>query len=108
MIQCLQSYLKLGLVEQTAKNLKMRKFIAESSMEFYEWISSDNENFEMNARHDKSSKFDSFTNEYQDYKKSLSRKRFQQWVEKYGYQVSPYVIIKAGGIDANIEFVKVK
>lgn len=92
MIQCLQSYLKLGLVEQTAKNLKMRKFIAESSMEFYEWISSDNENFEMNARHDKSGKFDSFTNEYQDYKKTLSRKRFQQWVEKYakfkGYEFS--------------------
>jgi len=33
---------------------------------------------------------------------------YKQWVEKYGYQVSPYVVIKAGGIDANIEFVKVK
>ena len=33
---------------------------------------------------------------------------YKQWVEKYGYQVSPYVIIKAGGVEANIEFVKVK
>jgi VirE N-terminal domain/Primase C terminal 1 (PriCT-1) len=85
MIQCLQSYLKLGLVEQTAKNLKMRKFIAETSMEFYEWINNENENFEVNTRHDKSSKFDSFINEYQDYKKWLSRKKFQQWVEKYAH-----------------------
>lgn len=33
---------------------------------------------------------------------------YKEWVEKYGYQVSPYVVIKAGGIDANIEFLKVK
>ena len=33
---------------------------------------------------------------------------YKEWVEKYGYQVSPYVVIKAGGIDANIEFIKVK
>ena len=33
---------------------------------------------------------------------------YKEWVEKYGYQVSPYVVIKSGGIDANIEFIKVK
>lgn len=33
---------------------------------------------------------------------------YKQWVEKYGYQVSPYVIIKAGGVEANIEFIKAK
>lgn len=33
---------------------------------------------------------------------------YKEWVQKYGYQVSPYVVIKASGIDAQIEFVKVK
>ena len=33
---------------------------------------------------------------------------YKEWVDKYGYQVSPYVVIKAGGVDAQIEFIKVK
>jgi len=82
MIFCLQSFFKLGLVEQTAKNLKMRKLIRETAMEFYEWIS-EHENFELSTRHTKSEKFDAFTNEYQDFKKWLTRKTFQKWVEKY-------------------------
>lgn len=83
MVKCLQMYLKKGLVNQTnAKNLDMRKFIAETSMEFYEWIS-DTENFAINIRHLKSEKFNQFTDEYQDYKKYLSRKRFQIWIQKY-------------------------
>ena len=33
---------------------------------------------------------------------------YKEWVDKYGYQVSPYVVIKASGFDAQIEFIKVK
>lgn len=82
MIYCLQSYLKLGLIKQNAKNIKMRKFIAESSMEFYEWISED-DNFSFNVRYNKIEMFTLFTNEYQDYKKYLSQKKFTTWVKKY-------------------------
>jgi hypothetical protein len=82
MIYCLQSFLNMGLIKQKAKNIKMRKFIAESSMEFYEWIS-DEDNFSLNIRYNKIEKFTAFTNDYQDYKKYLSQKKFSIWVKKY-------------------------
>lgn len=82
MIHCVQSYLKLGLVPQNAKNIKMRKFIAETCMEFYEWIK-DKDNFYLNSRNDKQQHFVKFTEEYQDFKKWLTRKKFNIWVQKY-------------------------
>ena len=82
MVHCVRMYLKNGLVKQNAKNIKLRKFIAETSMEFNEWIE-DVENFALNVRHDKVMTFDKFTNDYQDYKKFLTRKKFNIWVQKY-------------------------
>ncbi len=82
MVECLQKYLKDGLVKQNAKNIKLRKFIAETSMEFYEWIQ-DNDNFPINKRNDKKTYFENFIHEYQDYKLWLKRKRFDIWVQKY-------------------------
>ena len=82
MAGCIQLYLKQGLVHQNAKNLKKRKLIAETSMEFLEFIS-DTENVPLNIRHDKSEFFQVFINEYKDYQKWLSRKRFNIWIQKY-------------------------
>jgi hypothetical protein len=82
MVYCLQCYLKNGLINQNAKNLKMRKFIAESCMEFYEWVS-DCENCPTGIRNDKQQYFNKFTDEYQDFKKWLTRKKFNIWVQKY-------------------------
>jgi len=82
MVYCLQVYLKSGLVIQNAKNLKMRKFIAETCMEFYEWIN-DKDNFPIGIRNDKTQYFVKFTEEYQDFKKWLTRKKFNIWVNKF-------------------------
>src|SRR5690625_22675 len=82
MVSCIQLYLREGLIPQQAKNLELRKFIAETSMEFHEWIQ-ESENFQRNHKNNKSTKFDDFTNEYRDYAKWLTRKRFHAWVEKY-------------------------
>jgi len=82
MVYCLQSYLKNGLISQNAKNLKMRKFIAETSMEFYEWVK-DVENCPIGIRNEKQQYFNKFTDEYQDFKKWLTRKKFNIWVQKY-------------------------
>jgi len=82
MVYCLQSYLKNGLVNQNAKNLKMRKFIAETCMEFYEWVK-DNENCPIGIRNDKQQYFNKFTDEYQDFRKWLTRKKFNIWIQKY-------------------------
>ena len=82
MVYCLQSYLKNGLIHQNAKNIKLRKFIAETSMDFYEWIS-DTNNFRYNVRHDKNDIFNKFISEYPDYKQHLKQKRLTIWVNKY-------------------------
>lgn len=82
MVYCLQSYLQNGLVQQNAKNIKMRKFIAETCLEFYEWIN-DSANVPRNQRLDKVVYFDKFTSEYKDFQKWLSRKKFNIWVQKY-------------------------
>jgi hypothetical protein len=82
MVYCLQTYLKLGLVPQNAKNIKLRKFIAETSMEFKEWID-DRDNVALDCRLDKQVYYDRFTNEYQDFKKWLTRKKFNIWMQKY-------------------------
>lgn len=82
MVYCLQSYLKNGLIHQNAKNIKMRKFIAETCIEFYDWIS-DKNNIQENDRLDKSQYFNAFVNEYKDFQKWLTRKKFNIWVQKY-------------------------
>lgn len=82
MVHCLQMYLKSGLVHQNAKNIKLRKFIAETNMDFFEWIS-DTENFPINVRNDKSQYFNAFINDNKDYDKWLKRNRFNIWVQKY-------------------------
>lgn len=82
MIGCVQIYLQNGLINQNAKNLKLRKFVAETSMEFYEWAS-DTDNLPLNVRNEKSIKFEAFINDYIDFKRFLTRKRFNIWVQKY-------------------------
>jgi len=87
MVYCLQIYLKSGLITQNAKNIKLRKFIAETNMDFYEWIL-DTENFPLNNRNDKSQYFNSFISENKDYEKWLKRNRFNIWVHKYASYVN--------------------
>jgi VirE N-terminal domain/Primase C terminal 1 (PriCT-1) len=82
MVYCLQLYLKSGLIKQNAKNIKLRKFIAETNMDFYEWIM-DPENFPINHRNDKSQYFNAFVNDNKDFEKWLKRNRFNIWVQKY-------------------------
>lgn len=81
-IYCLQLFLNNGLVVQNAKNIKMRKFIAETSMEFYEFIK-ERDNVPFNTMNDKKIYFDKFCEEYPDFRKFLTRKRFNIWVQKY-------------------------
>lgn len=82
MVHCIQVYLKSGLIEQNAVNIKLRKFIAETCMEFYEWID-ESDNFPRNKRNNKQEFFDIFINEYPDFKRWLTRRIFAIWVEKY-------------------------
>ena len=82
MVNCLQSYLASGLVRQNAKNIKLRKFIAETAMEFYEWAK-EAENLPLNVRNEKTQYFNTFTDEYKDFQKWLQRKKFNTWIQKF-------------------------
>lgn len=88
MIQCVQFYLINGLTKHDFKNLEVRKFIKNTSFEFYEWTKLDvngkNENIELNTRCNKQTYYNSFINEYPDFKTyKLSQNRFTRWIEQY-------------------------
>ena len=88
MVNNIQLYLKNGLLKQTnAKNIKLRKFISETSQEFYEWCNYE-DNEIVNIRLNKRNTFDQFVNDYQDYKKWLTQKRFNIWIKKYANYIS--------------------
>lgn len=82
-VYCVQAFFKNGLVKQNTKNLKVRKFIAETSMEFYEFVS--NGNIKLNDRIGKVESFESFLKEYEDFKKGrgLNRRTYTIWVKKW-------------------------
>lgn len=82
MINCTQYYLQNGLVKHEFNNLEVRKFIKETSFEFYEW--SHDDNLGCNIRIDKREYFEKFVSEYQDFRKWLTQKRFSSWLESYG------------------------
>ena len=82
MVECLQMYLQNGLLKQNAKNIKLRKLIAESSMEFFEWVE-DDDNFTLDVRYNKVEKFEAFTSEFKDFERWLTRKKFNIWFKKY-------------------------
>lgn len=82
MVHCIQKYLLHGLISQTAKNIKLRKFIAETSMEFYEWIEEDGV-FPLNIRKDKAQAFAEFISDNPDFSRWLKRKTFNLWIKKY-------------------------
>jgi hypothetical protein len=82
MVSNLQKYFIHGLVVQESVNIKKRKFIMETSMEFLEWAS-DEQNLKFYIKIDKADKFAEFTSEYKDYQKWLTRKKFDIWLQKY-------------------------
>jgi hypothetical protein len=51
-------------------------------MELYEWIN-DIENCPIGIRNDKRVYFNKFTDDYQDFKKYLTQKKFNIWIQKY-------------------------
>lgn len=104
MIYCLKLYLKKGLVKHDFQNLETRKFIKETSYEFFEFVN-EAENIEYNTRIYKNTLFSKFIDEYPDFKKWLSNKKFWQWIdifiknEKYKQEVGRdaigrYILIK--------------
>jgi hypothetical protein len=81
MLYCLQYYLKYGLQKPDFKNLVLRKFINETSPEFYEFVIDGN--ILPNKRLTKAVVFEQLCEEYKDLKKWLSQKKFNNWIKKF-------------------------
>jgi hypothetical protein len=81
MISCLQYFLEFGLTEHEYVNLEKRKFIKDTSFDFFEWAT-DEENIKVGIAYPKKQLFQEFVDEYIDYKKWLTQKRFSGWIQK--------------------------
>jgi hypothetical protein len=82
MIGCVQYYLEHGLVEHESVNLELRKLIKETCSDFVEWANDGN--LPVLKRLDKTVIFKSFIDEYNDFSKWLTQRKFTKWVENYG------------------------
>lgn len=82
MIQCTQFYLQNGLVKNEFKNLEIRKFIKETSFEFYEWANKDT--LPIGVRLPKDEIYNLIVKDYQDLGKWLKRKTLTKWLKIYG------------------------
>ena len=83
MVDCLQLFLKEGLIASEFHNLNTRKLIKETSHEFWEWAKEGN--LSPGVRHIRAHKYDEFTGEYSDYaprgKYALTKKRWAAWLK---------------------------
>lgn len=79
-INCLQYYLKNGLVKHDFKNLPERKFIKETSKEFTDWA---DETLWCNIRFDKKQLYIKFISDYTDFSKWLKQNTFTKWLKAW-------------------------
>lgn len=82
MIQCIQYYLNNGLQKQHHKNLEVRKFMTETSTDFYEWVQDEN-NLAPDIRQYNQLTYNSFVEEYPDYRNKLQAKTFKRWIRLF-------------------------
>jgi len=87
MISNLRLYLCEGFVKSDFKNLKTRKFIAETDHNFWEWVSNEG-TIELETKYYKQQLYDMFVSDNPDFgpraKMSISMNRFYSWLDAYG------------------------
>jgi hypothetical protein len=85
MIQCAQLNLRYGLMKSAFVNISVRKFIADTSHDFYEYVKN-HDVYTSGVKYSKKQAYELFLEDYNDYKKWLSQKKFKQWIELYAEQ----------------------
>tara|TARA_R110000751_G_scaffold7210_3_gene29817 strand:- start:3395 stop:5806 length:2412 start_codon:yes stop_codon:yes gene_type:complete len=87
MVKNLQGFLKAGFVKSDFKNLRTRKFIAETDHSFWEWVTEDNQVIKFDEPVLKYDLYNGFTNEYPDFapraKMSITLNKFYKWLRSY-------------------------
>jgi len=97
MIECLQRYLKEGLIKSQFVNLPIRQLSAETSHDFVEWCGllkggSRNMKLQFNCKIQMQDCYYDFISEYPDYapksKMTISRTKFNKWMVAYGKYIA--------------------
>jgi hypothetical protein len=80
MIECIQYYLKNGIVNYASVNLDEKRLMSEIGHDFYSWI---NDNMKFNERMILKDMFEKFCDQYPTYRK-FSQKYTSGRIRKYG------------------------
>ena len=111
MIQNLQFYLSSGLSRSEFKNLATRKFIAETSGDFWEWCTgADNYMTRLNAVSLGQELYNDFSIQYPDWgqygKYKISHNKFYRWIDCYGdFAFGTKPNISRNALGKTIEFI---
>ena len=89
MIKNIQTYLSSGLIKSQFMNLRTRKFIAETSTDFWEWVTADdNVDTRLGSITIGQNIYNNFVGEYPDYgnygRYKISHNKFYKWLDSYG------------------------
>ena len=100
MVECLQLYLKHGLIEQEAKNKLLKGLIVNTNHDFVEWAK---DTIETNFDYSKSTLYFDFTTAYPDFAK-MKQKTLTIWLKEYAKYKSWSVEERRSGNDRYIKF----
>lgn len=81
MIDCLQMFIKYGLLKSEFNNLHIRQFIASTNFDFWDFVKE--KKIPLNERVDKQAKYSEFVDDYPDFKAKLKQRTFTGWINKY-------------------------
>lgn len=103
MIQCIQLYLKEGLVTYEYVNLEQKQLIDETCDEFAEFSTG----IELNHEYNKKDLFDQFKNDYPDFEK-LTQGKFTRWLKLWA-RIKDYEVVEGkSGANRTIIFSQLK
>ena len=81
MIKCLQKFLSFGLIGTQSINANAKRFIQNTSKEFWDFATDDN--IQTDCKIYPSEIINEFKNENSDFKKTLSNKQFSSWIKQW-------------------------
>jgi hypothetical protein len=102
MFECLQGYLKEGLLESEPINMRLTKLINQTSEEFVEWAEI---NLELGKQYSKKQLHDNFTKTYREYLHKLKQREFTAWLRTWGDYMKLTVIERHSGDLRYIQYV---
>ena len=80
-MDCVQEYLKKGLIPLEAKNLNKNLLLQHTSEDFYDWVQQ--QDFEVNKRYTRDIYFNPFKQEYFGESRDFTVQKFTLWMKEY-------------------------